>query len=168
MNDKVHVTLEPLPVDALDGLAATLREARLPHADLCADLGTTSKHFFCAFVGDMNVGYVGLEIAGPEALLRSAVIFMRARGHGYGRQMVERLLAIAAEQHIRRIWLLTESAPGFFAKLGFRDADRRSVPAAIAATEEFVSLCPPGAACMLHELPVVGADATAVEPHPAT
>lgn len=147
MMETIDLTFEPLPGDGLDELASTLREAELPHHDL----GGTAKRFFCASVGGAIVGYVGLEISGPDALLRSAVIFMHARHRGHGRAMIERLLALAAENGIERVWLLTTSAPGFFAKLGFVDVNRATLPAAVALSEEFVASCA-SAVCMVREL----------------
>lgn len=149
MSEREQLVLEPLPGDGMDDLAATLREAELPHQDL----GGKSKRFFCASVAGEIIGYVGLEISGPEALLRSAVIFIRARRQGLGRAMIERLLALAGEYGIERVWLLTTSAPGFFAKLGFDDVERATVPPAIAASEEFTDLCPATAVCMVRALP---------------
>ncbi len=150
MIETVDLTLEPLPGDGLDDLASTLREAELPHADL----GGVSKRFFCASVAGEIVGYVGLEISGPDALLRSAVIFMNARHRGRGQAMIERLLAVAAKHGIERVWLLTTSAPGFFAKLGFVDVNRATVPGVIAASEEFAATRA-SAVCMVRELPPV-------------
>ncbi len=149
MIEREELILEPLPGDGMDDLASTLREAELPHQDL----GGTSKRFFCASVAGEIVGYVGLEISGPDALLRSAVIFIRARRRGRGRAMIERLLALAGDYGIERVWLLTTSAPGFFAKLGFADAERTTVPTGIAASEEFTHLCPETAVCMVRTLP---------------
>lgn len=149
MIEREELILEPLPGDGMDDLAVTLREADLPHEDLAG----TSKRFFCASVAGDIVGYVGLEITGADALLRSAVIFIRARRKGLGRAMIERLLALAGEYGIERVWLLTTSAPGFFARLGFDDVARTTVPAAIAASEEFTRLCPDTAVCMVRALP---------------
>jgi N-acetylglutamate synthase-like GNAT family acetyltransferase len=150
MIEREELVLEPLPGDGMDDLAATLREAELPHQDLAGK----SKRFFCASVGGRIVGYVGLEVSGPDALLRSAVIFIHARGQGLGRAMIERLLALASDYGIERVWLLTTSGPGFFAKLGFGDVERAGVPAAIASSEEFTHLSPATAVCMVRELPV--------------
>jgi amino-acid N-acetyltransferase len=149
MIEREELVLEPLPGDGMDDLAATLREAELPHQDLAGK----SKRFFCASAGGRIVGYVGLEVSGPDALLRSAVIFIHARRQGLGRAMIERLLALASDYGIERVWLLTTSAPGFFARLGFGDVERAGVPAAIAASEEFTHLCPATAVCMVRELP---------------
>ena len=68
MIEREDLVLEPLPDDGMDDLASTLREAELPHQDLAGK----SKRFFCASVSGEIVGYVGLEISGPDALLRSA------------------------------------------------------------------------------------------------
>lgn len=140
--------LEPLPGEGLAELSFALRHERLPDADL---LGT-EKRFFCASVQGAIVGYVGLERHGREAILRSAVIFPHARRHGYGRAMVEQLLRVAANDKVERVWLLTTSAPRFFARVGFASVDRAAVPPAIAASAEFAGLCPETAACMVRGL----------------
>lgn len=148
MIEAESLILEPLPGDDIDELAATLRDANLPHHDL----GGLTKRFFCASVKGEIVGYVGLEIAGGDALLRSAVIFSRARHRGQGRAMVDQLLRLASDYGIERVWLLTTTATGFFAKLGFADVNRATVPAALAASEEFSLYACADAACMVREL----------------
>ncbi len=157
MTETETLILEPLPGDDLDELAVTLRESELPHHDLAG----LAKRFFCASIGGEIVGYVGLEISGADALLRSAVIFIRARHRGYGRFMIERLLAVASEYGIERVWLLTTSAPGFFAKLGFADVARSAVPGALTASEEFTLQAPATAVCMVRELTRVAPATTA-------
>jgi N-acetylglutamate synthase-like GNAT family acetyltransferase len=151
--------LEPLPGEGLGGLSSALRGEQLPHADL---LGA-EKRFFCASVQGAIVGYVGLERHGQDAILRSAVIFPHARRGGYGRAMVERLLRIAAEDAIERVWLLTTSAPRFFASVGFADVDRAAVPSAIAASAEFASLCPDTAVCMVYRLAAAASPLPGIE-----
>lgn len=148
MADTDTLILEPLPADDLEELAVTLREADLPHQDLVG----LAKRFFCASIAGEIVGYVGLEISGADALLRSAVIFIRARHRGHGRAMIERLLAVASESGIERVWLLTSSAPGFFARLGFADVNRATVPSALAASDEFSLPACASAVCMVREL----------------
>lgn len=142
------LTLEPLPGENIGELATTLHEARLPHGDLFG----ADKRFFCATVEGIVVGYVGLEIYGKDALLRSAVIFMPSRGKGFGRQMVAALLEIALHLGVERVWLITQTAAGFFEKLGFVRVDRALAPPAIAATEEFRTICPAEATFMMRTL----------------
>jgi amino-acid N-acetyltransferase len=145
MIDSTDFVLEPLPSEGIDTMASTLRDARLCHDDL---IGFT-KRFYCASSNGVTIGYVGLETCGAEALLRSAVVFARSRGRGYGHSMVERLLDVAREQGIERVWLLTTSAPEFFAKLNFTPMPRSTAPLAIAQSDEFRWACPDTAVCMV-------------------
>jgi amino-acid N-acetyltransferase len=59
----------------------------------------------------------------------------------------------AAELGLRRIYLLTETAAPFFARLGFTPVDRDAVDEAVQASEEFSRLCPATAAVMVYDLP---------------
>jgi N-acetylglutamate synthase-like GNAT family acetyltransferase len=148
MMQTADLILDALPNENIGELTATLHEAQLPHNDLAG----TDKRFFCASVDGTIVGYVGLEIYRKDALLRSAVIFKPARSKGYGRQMVEALLDIAFQVGVERVWLLTETAPEFFEKLGFSRVDRALAPSSIVASEEFASMCPTSAVFMLRAL----------------
>jgi amino-acid N-acetyltransferase len=66
--------------------------------------------------------------------------------------MVEALVAQARAMGIQRLWLLTTSAEGFFAGLGFAPAPRENAPASIQASEEFAWHCPDDAVCMTREV----------------
>jgi amino-acid N-acetyltransferase len=57
-------------------------------------------------------------------------------------------LAYAHLQGIKELYLLTNTAEGFFSKIGFNKVERDNVPDSIRATKEFQSLCPSTAACM--------------------
>jgi amino-acid N-acetyltransferase len=48
----------------------------------------------------------------------------------------------AAGQGVKILYLLTTTAAGFFARLGYVAAPRSAAPAAIAATAQFAGLCP--------------------------
>jgi amino-acid N-acetyltransferase len=92
---------------------------------------------------------VGLELHGDVALLRSLVVEPAHRGSGDGVALVA-----AAEEHarhhgVRQIYLLTTTAAPFFARLGWRDADRDGAPDAIRRTREFSGLCPSTASFMV-------------------
>jgi amino-acid N-acetyltransferase len=47
------------------------------------------------------------------------------------------------------VFLLTTTAPGFFAGLDFVPCERDRAPAALRATPEFAVVCPSSAACMV-------------------
>lgn len=88
------------------------------------------------------VGAAGLEAAGPDRLLRSLVVAPRERGRGTGEALVARLLRDARDAGVRHLWLLTETAAGFFPRFGFRPAPRAGAPSALQALAEFAHACP--------------------------
>ncbi len=131
------------PADAA-AIGALLRDAGLPAEDFAAHLA----HFLVARRDGVTVGAVGLERHGRDALLRSLVVAPELRGAGLGGRLVARLETAAARQGARTFYLLTTTAEAFFARRGFQRVARAAVPAAIAATREFHSLCPVSAVCM--------------------
>jgi len=141
-------TLAAAGPDDVPAIAALLRAAALPHEDFAAHLA----HFLVARRGGRVVGAVGFERHGRSALLRSLVVAPARRGAGLGGRLVRRLATAARRGGIRRFYLLTTTAERFFSKRGFRRIARARVPAAIAATREFHSLCPASAVCMTRAL----------------
>lgn len=94
------------------------------------------------------VAVAALEPYGEAALLRSVVVDPALRGAGLGRTLVEERLAHAAAAGIDEVYLLTTTAEGFFAGLGFARIGRDDAPAAIRGSAEFASICPASAAVM--------------------
>lgn len=135
------------PAAAADAAAigALLRAADLPDGDFAAHLA----HFLVARHAGAVVGAVGFEQHGHDALLRSLVVSPAGRGRGLGDRLVRRLAAAAVTAGVDRFYLLTTTAENFFRRHGFAVIPRDQVPAAIAATEEFRSLCPASAVCMM-------------------
>ena len=126
-------------------IAALLRAAGLP----CDDFAAHLAHFLVARDSAGSViGAVGAEVLGPDALLRSLVVAPGARGTGLGGRLVDALDQAAAGWGVRRWWLLTTTAEGFFLGRGFKPAPRSSAPPAIGATREFRELCPAVAVCL--------------------
>lgn len=87
-------------------------------------------------------GAVGLEIYGAVALLRSLAVTPAARGTGLGRALVRFTEQEARSMGVGKLLLLTDTADGFFAGLGYRAIPREQAPAAIAGTAQFTVLCP--------------------------
>ena len=114
----------PLAVWERDGLAAALAKAGLPTEDIQA-----SGPLFWRFENDdVPVGFGGLEIFEDQALLRSVVTLPPVRNRGIGRAIV---VSLEAEANIRgclAVWLVTEKAAGFFARLGYRACERSEAP----------------------------------------
>ena len=94
------------------------------------------------------VGVIGLEVYGDSALLRSLCVIDAERGWGVGRALFEAATTWARLKNVRRLYLLTTTAPEYFLNLGFVVVDRENAPAEIRRTAEFVSLCPSVAVCM--------------------
>jgi N-acetylglutamate synthase-like GNAT family acetyltransferase len=139
----------PLAAWEREGLAAALKGAGLP-AD---DIAEASRHFWrFSFADDIPAGFGGLEIHGPDALMRSITTLPPLRGRGFGRAIIKALEAEAAMLKCDSVFLLTASAQEFFEKLGYTAVDRASVPAAIRTTTQFAVLCPDSAAVMRKRL----------------
>jgi amino-acid N-acetyltransferase len=54
--------------------------------------------------------------------------------------------------NVNSIYLLTETAEGFFSKEGFKKIAREQVPPSIKQTHEYSTLCPEDAVCMVKKL----------------
>jgi len=127
-----------------------LAENKLPTKDLSDGLLT---HFLVATDEKGLAGVIGAEVYGEHALLRSLCTRSDLRQRGIGSALLKGLLQELISKGVRRIFLLTENAEGFFARHGFSRTERKSVPAEIAATEQFRLLCPASAVCMAGVIP---------------
>jgi N-acetylglutamate synthase-like GNAT family acetyltransferase len=126
------------------GLVATLHRAGLS----TKDIGAVHAHYW-RFIrqDDMPVGFGGLENHGGDALMRSVVTLPPVRGKGYARTIVTALESEAGLFKCDTIWLLTENASGFFAKVGYKACPREDMPESIRDTLQF-SLTPASAIAM--------------------
>ncbi len=133
----------------LNQLEALLAGNDLPAED-CAEQG---DNFYGIFDQDELIAAGGLEAAADYSLLRSIVVKPHYRGRGLGRAIAEFLLEQARSQGRVAVYLLTETAAEYFEKMGFSHVARAHVPAAIASTRQFSSLCPDSASCLMTDLP---------------
>ncbi|GLP95984.1 argininosuccinate lyase [Paraferrimonas sedimenticola] len=100
--------------------------------------------FAVAQSGDQVVGCASLYIYGTGlAELRSVAIDTDYQGHGQGKALVDYMLNKARELELKRLIVLTR-APEFFAKMGFVDTDKDSLPEKVMKDCE---LCPRQHAC---------------------
>lgn len=98
------------------------------------------------------VGAAAVEPHGEAALLRSVVVDERARGAGVGRTLVGCAEDLACALGARELYLLTETAAGWFPRLGYVPVPRDAAPPPIAASGEFASACPASAVLMRQRL----------------
>jgi amino-acid N-acetyltransferase len=101
-----------------------------------------------AYANGKLVGCAAVESAPPFGLLRSVAVAEPWRGAGFGARLVRNRLAWAASQRLERLYLLTTTAPGFFAGLGFSEIVRQDVPSEVRDTVEFSAACPETAVVM--------------------
>ena len=94
------------------------------------------------------VGTGGLEVHGGYGLLRSLSVKLGIRGKSVGTAITEYLLNQAKEKKLKGIYLLTETAKGFFEKKGFQVVTRDQVPGEVKSSSEFSHVCPTSAVVM--------------------
>ncbi len=146
-------SLDIRPATAADwpAIEALLQGLELPLAGAREHLA----EMMVARRGSAVVACAGIERYGPDGLLRSVAVEARWQGLGIGRNLVDTLMRRARGDGVVRLWLLTTTAPDYFARLGFRETDRAAVPSAMQASAEFQGACP--ATARLMSLPL-GAD----------
>ena len=139
------MTIRIGPLTSSDEAITLLITCGLPTADLAT---SPTLQLFGHRIDSQLVGIVGLERYPPLALLRSLAVQPAHRGSG-----IARALVIAAEKQatsigVHALYVLTETAERFFAKLGYVSIDRAHAPPAIARCTEFTNLCPASARLM--------------------
>jgi amino-acid N-acetyltransferase len=137
-------TIAPATSADLPQILELLERCRLPTVGLAEHLDTT----LVAQDGDRVVGSAALELYGAAALLRSVAVAPGLRGLGHGEELTRRALELARRRRIRTVYLLTETAGGFFPRFGFRTVPRNEVDRAVQRSVEFTRACPASAQVM--------------------
>ncbi len=137
----------PLAAWERDGLKAALAGAGQPVDDVGRD-----DLLFWRFeqTDDMPVGFGGLEIRGPDALLRSVVTLPPLRHRGMGAAIIAQLEQEADLHGCRTVYLLAAPETDLFAALGYVPCARETAPAALRTSAQFAAL--PDAALMVKSL----------------
>jgi amino-acid N-acetyltransferase len=135
-------------VQSFDAFRSLLKSSNLP-AD---DLDFHKDLLVGYFEGSALVGTGGLEVYGPYGLLRSLSVKLGIRGKSVGTNICEYLIDEAKHRKLKAIYLLTETASGFFLKRGFNEVPREHVPQELKASSEFTSVCPTTAMAMVLDL----------------
>ena len=121
----------------------------LPRAGLDDHVATT----LVARESSRIVGIAALELYGGSALLRSVAVAAALRGRGLGQRLTTAALELAQRHGVRTVYLLTETAGGFFPKFGFQTITRSDVDPAVQVSQEFTTACPASAMVMARSLP---------------
>jgi amino-acid N-acetyltransferase len=141
----VVVALRAADADDHPALLALLERCGLPTSDINV---ATLMDFIIAEEGGQLVGSAGLERHGDVALLRSVAVDPHWRGRGIATALVNAVEQLARDSGVQSLWLLTTTAPEFFARSGFMPAVRESAPQRIRNSVEFRTLCPATAVCL--------------------
>jgi amino-acid N-acetyltransferase len=129
----------------LPAIAGLLSESGLPTDDLAMQ----DLSLFLIHGSEEDVEAVGgLEKCGDTALIRSIATSAQRRDQGIARTIVGELEKLAQNSGLKELYLLTETAEGFFERLGYNKCDRSNVPQSIKESRQFSSLCPDNATIM--------------------
>ncbi len=130
--------------ESFQAFCSLLKSSDLPATDL-----DFQKDLLVGYVEDgVMVGTGGLEIYGDYGLLRSLSVKLGTRGKALGTAITEYLLEQAKQRKLLGIYLLTETARGFFLRKGFQDVAREDIPEPLKASSEFSYVCGPSAVAM--------------------
>src|SRR6266699_1620585 len=141
----------------LPAILALLEKSGLPQNGLSDHITTT----LVARENHAIVGIAALELYGTVALLRSVAVADQLRGQGLGQQLTKEALKLAEQHGVTLVYLLTETASGFFPRLGFRPIPRSEVAPAIHASPEWTTACPDTAQAMVADLHAMKSERTA-------
>ena len=141
-------TIEPARDSDRSAIEGLLAGAGLPLDGLELALDTA----VVARGADALEGCAAVEPYGSYGLLRSVFVAADLRGTGMGHRLVEAAEQLAASRGIAELYLLTETAEGWFPRLGYVPTTRDHVPAALTASPEFTDACPQSAAVLYKRL----------------
>jgi len=141
--------VERATIRDLPALEALVSAAELPLDGARAAF----RHGVVARVDGRVAGGAAIEPYGPVGLLRSVVVAADRRGEGLGRAVVAAAERLAAELGMTELYLLTETAEGWFSRLGYERIERAEIPAAVQDSVEFTTACATTAAVMVRRLP---------------
>jgi len=134
----VTVHLRPASSSDVPGLIAFLKANSLP------TVGVESCYENFVIATDEKgkwIGVAGLEVYNQNALLRSVAVREEYRGFGHGGVLVDEVLKNAKREGVRVVYLLSETADGYFRRLGFDLVDRNDVDESVKASQEFTECC---------------------------
>lgn len=99
----------------------------LPRSD--DEIATNIRSYVLAKEGDVTLGYTALHIHSPRlAEIRSLIVGEAHRKRGIGEALVRFALDEAKALHVSQEVLALTYTPAFFAKLGFVEIAKESIP----------------------------------------
>lgn len=142
------VAIDTAKPDDLDAIVTLLGDLNLPPDGIANHLATAlvARH------DDNLVGCAAVELYGAAGLLRSVAVRLDFRSLGLGEQLVRSCLDMARSEGVQNVYLLTETAAGYFPRFGFQEVPRQDVDPAVRQSVEFTTACPDDAQAMVLQL----------------
>jgi amino-acid N-acetyltransferase len=141
--------IRPASAADRDVVEALLRRTDLPADGLDEQFGDP---YAVAVADGTIVGAAGVEVYGGAGLLRSVAVDPAWRGRGVGAALTRERLDWARGRGLDSVYLLTNTAAGYFPKLGFAPVPREQVPEAVRGSLQFASVCPSTANVLMLDL----------------
>lgn len=131
-----------------DKIRSLLESNNLPYDDIIS----SNVEFISSRSNGKLVGCIGIEKYGKDGLLRSLAVDDEYKNAGIGKSLLNELISRSKNEGIERLHLLTTTAEQYFAKSGFRYAERSRAPKAILNSREFSEICPSNSIYMIMDL----------------
>jgi amino-acid N-acetyltransferase len=125
-----------------------LSAEKLPTRDLPSSL----NNFLVMIDNDELIGIIGLETYGNYGLLRSLAVHPGSRNRNIAGKLVKQIEKLAKTEGLKAIFLLTEIAPGYFSRKGYKVMARSEIPPEVQQSTEFSHVCPQSAIAMKKDL----------------
>jgi amino-acid N-acetyltransferase len=135
------ITIAPLNEADRPAVHELLTQSRLPLDGFDAAHVTT----LVAKDGARVVGSASIETYGTAGLMRSVAVAESYRQQALGKQLTAAAIELSRGRGLTVLYLLTETAAGFFPKFGFVPVSRADIPAHVKQSIEFTSACPASA-----------------------
>ena len=145
---KLTETLKLRAANAMDrsAVASLLSTAKLAALDSAAQFGP--QYVAAVYASGILAGVAGLEIYGSNALLRSVAVVPSLRGQGLGQRLTQDRLKWAADHGIKRVYLLTMDARGYWERFGFEVINRDDAPPGVQGSTQWAGGCSATAVAM--------------------
>ena len=132
----------------IETIQELLRNSDLPFQDIQSYI----MNFSVIVENHEIIGTGGFEHYGDVALLRSVAITQPFQGNSIGEKIVNHLISKASGLGVNKLFLLTQTADGYFENHGFIKVNRETAPDIIKQTQQYSELCPMSASLMSKEL----------------
>lgn len=150
-SDLLPYRLRPAHPRDLPAVEALLCGAGLTLNDVGSQFGPPRYVVAVSGNGEL-IGVAGVEVHGGHGLFRSAAVHADWRGRGVGEALTKDRIAWARARGLEALFLLTQTAAGYWPRFGFQVTDRGGAPAALRASSEWAGACPASATAMRLDL----------------